>query len=302
MRIVFAGNPEPAVLTLQELQKHHTIVAVITSPARAQGRGQKVAHSKVAEFALQQKLPLIETANINTDERVEALEYDLGVVVAFGQRIGERLLGKTKWMNVHYSLLPRWRGAAPVQYALMYGDDVTGVSTFFLEKELDAGPLIAQATYTPTVDETATTLLHELSHIGASLASHSLEIIEQEVVNTRAQESAEITYAPKIEPADLVLQWNQSAIALERKVRALLDKPLAFTTFRGKRIQIGRLRISDQVLDAAPGTLISEGEDLYVATGSVLVQLTTVKPEGKSWMDASAWWRGIQDRENANFT
>ncbi|MEN9923220.1 MAG: Methionyl-tRNA formyltransferase, partial [Actinomycetota bacterium] len=115
MRIVFAGNPEPALLTLQELQKHHTIVAVITSPARPQGRGQKVAHSKVAEFALQQNIPLIETANINTDERVEALEYDLGVVVAFGQRIGERLLGKTKWMNVHYSLLPRWRGAAPVQ-------------------------------------------------------------------------------------------------------------------------------------------------------------------------------------------
>jgi methionyl-tRNA formyltransferase len=162
--------------------------------------------------------------------------------------------------------------------------------------------LIAQATYTPAVDETATTLLHELSHIGASLASHSLEIIEQEVVNTRVQESAEITYAPKIEPADLVLQWNQSAIALERKVRALLDKPLAFTTFRGKRIQMGRLRISDQVVDVAPGTLISEGEDLYVATGSVLVRLTTVKPEGKSWMDASAWWRGIQDRENANFT
>lgn len=300
MNIVFAGNPEPAVKTLIALRQHHTVVAVITSIEKPQGRGNKISKSPVAMYALEQGLPLIETVNINADDRIAALNFDMGVVVAFGQLIGPGLLKRSPWMNVHYSLLPRWRGASPVQHALLYGDDITGVTTFFLESELDAGPIIAQATYVPQPHETTSTLLNALTDVGADVAIQSLRIIEQGVVEAKMQ-SGEITYAPKLVQEDCRVDWKQSAIAIERRVRALYEKPTAFTTLNKKRVQLGPLEISTISSEASPGVVFGHDRDVFVSTGSVPVRLGMLKPEGKSWMHASDWWRGIQQKDRVEF-
>ncbi len=300
MNIVFAGNPEPAVKTLMALQKHHHIVAVITSPEKPKGRGHKTTKSPVALYAIEQGLNLIETPNINSDDRIQALQFDIGVVVAFGQLIGSALLDQSPWVNVHYSLLPRWRGASPVQHALLYGDDITGVTTFFLEAELDAGPIIAQATYVPGPDETTSTLLNELTSLGSDLAIQSLGIIEQGVVEAKLQ-SGEIAYAPKLSHDDRRIEWGQSAIAIERRVRALFEKPTAFTTFNTKRIQLGPLEIGNISSDSIPGVVFEKNNDVFVTTGSVPVRLGVLKPEGKAWMQAIDWWRGIQQKDHVEF-
>lgn len=300
MNIVFAGNPEPAVETLMALQKHHHIVAVITSLEKPQGRGHKTAKSPVAMYAIDQGFTLIETQNINKDERISALQFDLGVIVAFGQLIGPELLRQSQWMNVHYSLLPRWRGASPVQHAVLYGDDITGVTTFFLEAELDAGPIIAQATHALDSNETHATLMKSLTTLGADLTIQSLAIIEQGVVDPKPQ-SGEITYAPKLSQVDCRIDWTQSAIAIERRVRALYEKPAAHTTCATKRIQLGPLVMSNIPSNQVPGTVFEQNKELFVTTGSNLVRLGNIKPEGKSWMQAIEWWRGIQDKENVKF-
>lgn len=300
MRIVFAGNPEPAVQTLIALRQEHSVEAVITSIPKPQGRNHTSIHSAVATYALEHGIPLIETSNINTDERLKHLNYDIGVVVAFGQLIGANLLARSPWVNVHYSLLPRWRGASPVQYALMYGDDITGVTTFFLETQLDAGPIIAQATYMPRPEETGTSLLKELTKMGSTLAVQSLRIIENSSINAKSQ-TDEITYAPKITAEDCRIDWTQSAIAIDRKVRALFDRPTAFTTLRTKRIQLGPTEISAVASDGQPGSLVEKEKSIYVCTGSVDLCLGKVKPEGKNWMDARDWWRGLHDNENLVF-
>lgn len=300
MKIVFAGNPEPAVQTLIALQQEHTVEAVVSSVPKPQGRKHTAIRSAVATYALENGIPLIETSNINTDERFEQLKYDIGVVVAFGQLIGSKLLARTPWVNVHYSLLPRWRGASPVAHALMYGDDITGVTTFFLESQLDAGPIIAQATYMPGPKETGTTLLKELSKIGATLAVQSLRIIEDTSLVAKPQTN-EITYAPKITTGDCRIDWKQSALAIDRKVRALLDKPTAFTTLENKRIQLGQIEVSTSTSDGLPGSLVEREKSIYVLTGSVDIRLGKVKPEGKTWMDAQEWWRGLRDKDNLVF-
>jgi len=300
VRIVFAGNPEPAVTTLAALKENHTIVAVVTSEQKPQGRGRKQNKSPVAQYALEHMLPLIETPNINKDARLEQLEYDVGVVVAFGQMIGKTLLAKTRWMNVHYSLLPRWRGASPVQHALMYGDDVTGVTTFFLESELDAGPILAQATYVPSVQETGTSLMRELTDIGADLALQSLQVMEQGIASATGQ-AQEITYAPKLTQDDCRIEWSQSAVAIERRVRALFEKPTAFTTFRSKRLQLGPIVLAAESIEGQAGSIVELDDEIYVCTGSAPLRLGIVKPEGKSWMQAIAWWRGVQNKQNERF-
>lgn len=300
MNIVFAGNPEPAVETLIALRKQHNVVAVITSIEKPKGRGHAITKSPVALYAIEQGLKLIETRNINNDEQVAALEFDLGVVVAFGQLIGSALLTRTPWINVHYSLLPRWRGASPVQHALLYGDDITGVTTFFLESELDAGPVIAQATYVPRPVETTSTLLNELTSLGSDLVLQSLGIIEKGVVEAKDQ-SGEITYAPKLTQDDCRIEWGQSAIAIDRRVRALFEKPTAFTTVKTKRVKLGPLEISDISSDYTPGVVFEQKNEVFVATGSVPVRLGMLKPEGKSWMQAIDWWRGIQQKDHVKF-
>lgn len=300
MRIVFAGNPQPAVETLATLHREHEIIAVITSPEKPQGRGHKAHKSAVAKYAIENSLPLIETQNINADEQIKKLQFDLGVVVAFGQLIGTELLDCNPWLNVHYSLLPRWRGASPVQHSLLYGDDVTGVTTFFLERDLDSGPIIAQATYVPREDETGSSLMDVLSEVGATLASKSLRIIEEGIVEPRAQ-VGETTYAPKITNDDLRINWSKSAIEIERKTRAFYEKPGAFTTFRSKRIQIGPTAFESPENSHVPGTIFEVNKKIFVATGSTPVQLNMVKPEGKNWMDAASWVRGIHNRESMVF-
>lgn len=300
MRIVFAGNPQPAVETLAILRTEHDILAVITSPEKRQGRGHKEHKSPVARFAIENSLPLIETHDINTEETLKNLDFDLGVVVAFGQLIRGELLERNPWLNVHYSLLPRWRGASPVQHSLLYGDDVTGVTTFFLERDLDSGPIIAQATYVPRSNETGSSLMNVLSEIGATLALKSLNIIEEGIAEPRAQ-VGEITYAPKITSDDVRINWSQSAIEIDRKVRAFFEKPGAFTIFRSKRIHLGPLAFERAEDSHEPGTIFEVNKEVFVATGSTPVRLTLVKPEGKYWMDAASWLRGIHNRESMVF-
>ena len=300
MRIVFAGNPQPAVETLATLHTAHDIVAVITSPEKPQGRGQKEHKSPVAKYAIENSLPLIETHNINTEETLRNLDFDLGVVVAFGQLIRGELLERRPWLNVHYSLLPRWRGASPVQHSLLYGDDVTGVTTFFLEPDLDSGPIIAQATFVPGKNETGSSLMDVLSEVGATLALKSLSIIEEGIAEPRAQ-VGEITYAPKITNDDLRINWSHSAIEIDRKIRAFFEKPGAFAIFRSKRIHLGPVDFENADDTYEPGTIFEVNKEVFVATGSIPLRLSLLKPEGKHWMDAASWLRGIHNRESMVF-
>ena len=296
LRLVFAGSPAAAVPSLRALAASgHQVVAVVTREDSPQGRRGVLTPTPVADAALDLGIPVIKAnrlAGAATDE-ITALAADLGVIVAYGGLVREPLLSAPVhgWINLHFSLLPRWRGAAPVQRALIAGDETTGAAVFQLVPELDAGDVFGVISHPIGALETAGHLLESLSHTGAELLARVVDGIADGTATAHPQ-VGEVTLAPKLSLADGVVPWHSDAATVTNLIRGVTPEPGAFTTLDGARLKILEARIARDAPRLAPGHLAQEGKLILIGTSTDPVELVTVHPAGRKAMNAGDWWRG----------
>ena len=276
------------------------MVAVLTRPDAPAGRGRKVSRSPVAERADAAGLPVLRPPSPREPEFLEhlaELAVDCAPVVAYGALIPLAALDLPRhgWVNLHFSLLPAWRGAAPVQHAIMAGDEVTGASTFRLEAGLDTGPVFGTVTEPIDARDTAGDLLDRLAVSGARLLVATLDGIEDGTLEARPQPADGISLAPRIEPADARIDWTLSAHVVDRRIRGVTPAPGAWTTWRGDRLRVGPVSwlLDGPALDS--GELLFESGEVYVGTGNgAPVLLDEVQPAGKRMIPAADWARGAR--------
>ncbi|WP_341361142.1 methionyl-tRNA formyltransferase [Georgenia sp. M64] len=301
MRLLFAGTPEVALPSLRALiGSAHDVVAVLTRPDAPRGRGRGMAASPVAALAREEGIPVLTPRTLREDGVAEQLA-DLGVdaapVVAYGNIIPAHLLDVPAhgWVNLHFSLLPAWRGAAPVQRALIAGDEVTGASTFRIEQGLDTGPVYGTLTEDVRPRDTAGDLLARLAVSGAGLLVATLDAIADGSARPQPQGTDGLSHAAKLEAADARVRWVDPALAVDRLVRGCTPAPGAWTTLPdGSRLKLGPVRPRPDVDDLRPGEMRTSKHEVLVGTGSVAVALGDVAPAGKGWMAAEAWARGAR--------
>src|SRR5215469_8952040 len=298
MRLVFAGTPATAVPTLDALLKsRHSLAAVITRPDAKSGRGQQVAPSPVAARAEEAGVEILRPERPGDPDflaRLRQIGPDCCPVTAYGALIPQAALDipAQGWVNLHFSILPAWRGAAPVQHAILHGDDVTGASTFLIVKELDAGPVYGVLTEPVRPDDTTGTLLGRLAHSGAELLVATLDGIEEGTVQAVPQPAEGVSFAPKITPADAHVDWKLPAHVVDRQIRACTPDPGAWTELDGVRVKLGPVSVNDSDQDLAPGELQAGRQAVLVGTGSRPVRLGNVQAPGKRRMTAPEWARG----------
>jgi methionyl-tRNA formyltransferase len=299
VRIVFGGTPDVAIPSLDALaDSRHELVAVVTRPDAPRGRGKKLTASPVAQRAAELGIEVLKPQRPRDEEfltRLTELAPDCCPVVAYGALLPQRVLEIPRhgWVNLHFSLLPAWRGAAPVQRAILAGDQITGATTFRIVLELDAGPILATVSEPIRPDDTSGDLLHRLSLSGARLLVETLDGIEDGTLTATPQPEtdAQVSYASKINVEDARIDWTKSADVLDRLIRACAPAPGAWTTFRGERFKINSARISDAVL--APGVLQISKRAVRVGTATQALQLDEIQAQGKKPMAAADWARGI---------
>ncbi|MGC3955774.1 MAG: methionyl-tRNA formyltransferase [Propionicimonas sp.] len=299
MRLVFAGTPTVAARTLEHLLDHsaHEVVAVISRPDAPVGRSKRPVPSPVAELALQRGIELLRPARPGDPEVVERLTDlapDACPVIAYGALLPQRVLDIPThgWLNVHYSLLPRWRGAAPVQRAILAGDRVTGVSVFRLVSAMDAGPVFATSSVEIGPTETSGELLERLTPVGAELLVTTLDQVADGSAVAVEQPEEGITIAPKLTVEDAHLDWTAPANLLARAVQACNPSPMAWTTYAGDRFRV--LRAEPAEGDLAPGQVQASRREVLAGTGAGALRLVEVQPQGKRPMPATAWANGLR--------
>lgn len=299
MRIVFMGTPESAVPSLRRLiEAGHEIVAVWTQPDKPSGRGDKMRSPPVKEFALQHKLPIEQPKKIKTDEAKDlfaSYNADVAVVVAYGRILPAYYLGAPikGCINVHFSLLPKYRGAAPANWAIVKGETRTGVTTMFIEEELDAGPILLQSETEISPTETTPELMQRLADMGAELLSETLANIDG--ITPKRQDDREATFAPLLTKADGAINWSNRAIEIERSVRGFQPWPHAYTDHNGRRLIIWRaMAIDDDRSVAGEGEVITaHGDDLIVKCGEdSALRLLEVQPESTRRMSVRDFLNG----------
>jgi methionyl-tRNA formyltransferase len=296
MRILFAGTPEVAVPSLNRLiEAGQEVVGVLTRPDAAVGRKRVLTPSPVAARAQALGLPVLKARRV-TDEataQIAAWKPEAAAIVAYGGIIPAAALAVPPhgWVNLHFSLLPAWRGAAPLQYSVIHGDDVVGATTFRLEEGLDTGPVYGTLALTPRADATSGELLAELADSGAELLAQTISGLAEGRVEPRPQEG-EPTYAPKLTLEDGRLYWALPAIALDRRARGVTPEPGAWTILDGQRFKLEPPRPRPDVEGVAPGHLAWAGKALVIGTGTHALELTRVQPAGKKMMPAADWARG----------
>ena len=301
MRLVFAGTPQPAVPSLEALlASRHEVVAVVTRPDAPAGRGRTLRPSPIRVLAEEHGLEVLTPGHpreADFQDRLAALAPDCCPVVAYGALVPRSVLDVPRqgWVNLHFSLLPAWRGAAPVQHAILAGDEVTGASTFRLEEGLDTGPVFGVVTETIHPTDTAGDLLERLSVAGAGLLVATLDALEEGTVTARPQPAEGVSLAPKITVADARIDWSQPALRVDRVVRGCTPAPGAWTTFRERRVKLGPVTVTAQQL--AAGEL--DGD--LVGTATTAVRLGRVRPEGKGEMAAADWLRGLRVQPGERF-
>jgi methionyl-tRNA formyltransferase len=301
VRVVFAGTPQVAVPSLEALlASRHEVVGVLTRPDARAGRGRQSAESPVKQVASRHHLPVLQPATLKDPEVVAALaalEPDACPVVAYGLLVPPPALAVPRlgWVNLHFSLLPAWRGAAPVQHAIMAGDDVTGATTFLLEEGLDTGPVLGRLTETVRPRDTAGELLERLATAGAGLLVATLDGLEDGELTPVPQPGDGVSHAPKLTVEDARVDWTLPAFAVDRRVRGCTPSPGAWTTFRGGRLKLGPVTVHT-VRDHAlrVGELVVARDAVLVGTGTVPVELGDVQPPGKRPMPAVDWARGAR--------
>ena len=299
MRCVFAGTPDVAAVALRALlDSRHEPVAVLTRPDARAGRGKELAASPVAVLAREAGLELLQptsTRDAALAERLAALAPDCAPIVAYGGLIPAGLLDVPRlgWVNLHFSLLPAWRGAAPVQHAVWHGDDVTGATTFRLDEGMDTGPVFGTVTEAVRPDDTSGDLLARLAVTGAGLLIATLDALEEGAVQAVAQ-SGEPSLAPKLGVDDARIRWDHPAVGVDRLVRACTPAPGAWTMVGDDRLRVQPVRIVADGPQLAPGQIEASRDGVLVGTASAPVRLGLVQPAGKRPMPAADWVRGAR--------
>ncbi|MET9777068.1 methionyl-tRNA formyltransferase [Streptomyces sp. NPDC006367] len=304
MKLVFAGTPEVAVPALDALiaSERHEVAAVVTRPDAPAGRGRRLVASPVAERAEEAGIEVLKPAKPRDPDflaRLREIAPDCCPVVAYGALLPRVALDVPVhgWVNLHFSLLPAWRGAAPVQHALMAGDEITGASTFLIEEGLDSGPVFGTVTETVRPTDTSGDLLTRLAFAGAGLLAATMDGIEDGSLKAVPQPAEGVTLAPKITVEDARIDWTAPALRVDRVVRGCTPAPGAWTTFRGERLKLVQAAPVPDRTDLAPGQLAAGKNNVYAGTGSHAVELLWVQPQGKKPMRGADWARGVRIAE-----
>lgn len=306
MRVVFAGTPEVAVPALDAIAaSRHELVGVVTRPDAPAGRGRKLVASPVAQRAEELGVPLLKPEHPRDPDfqaELRALAPDCCPVVAYGALLPQSALDipPLGWVNLHFSCLPAWRGAAPVQHSIWAGDEVTGATTFRIVKAMDAGPTFGVMTERIRPTDTAGDLLGRLAEGGAGLLVTTLDHLEDGDIEAREQPEDGVSMAPKITVEDAQVDWTEPAAAVDRRIRACTPGPGAWSTYDDERIKVGPVAPEPDV-SLAPGTLEVRKNAVLVGTGTHAVRLGEVKAFGKRQMPAADWARGTRVESGARF-
>ncbi len=308
MRLVFAGTPAPAIPALDALAaSSHEIVAVVTRPDAIAGRGRSLQRSPVGIWADERGIEVLTPARPREEEfqaRLREIAPDCVPVVAYGALVPQNALDIPKhgWINVHFSLLPAWRGAAPVQHAVLHGDEITGASVFQLEAGLDTGPVYGTVVDEIRPTDTSGDLLDRLSVEGAELLVRVLDGIEAGALIPVPQRPDGVSLAPKILVSDAEIRWSEPAFAVDRRIRACTPEPGAWTTLASDRLKLGPVRPVSDGPALASGEILVEKSRVLVGTATTPVELGEVRAAGKKPMRASDWARGARPAVGTRFT
>lgn len=315
MRIIFMGTPEFAVPVLESLiNSRHEVVAVVTQPDRPKGRGKNMQFSPIKECALAHNIPVMQPVNVSVPEVIDELrayEPELIVVVAFGQFVTKKIREMPKYgcINVHASLLPKYRGAGPIQWAVINGEKESGVTTMYMCREIDKGDMLLKDTVTLDPKETGDSLHDKLSMMGGPLLLKTIDQLEDGSAVRIPQCEEESTYAPKLEKTMGNIDWTMDADRIERLVRGLNSWPGTFTKIHGKTVKIWdcdvvrQETLTENQAAAKPGTVIvSEKDQLIVKAGNGALSLRMLQPEGKKNMTVDAYLRGYPIAQGELFT
>ncbi|MFD3537369.1 methionyl-tRNA formyltransferase [Streptomyces sp. NPDC058664] len=301
MKLVFAGTPEVAVPALDALlaSGRHEVAAVVTRPDAPAGRGRRLVASPVAQRAEEAGIEVLKPVRPRDEDflaRLREIAPDCCPVVAYGALLPKAALDipARGWVNLHFSLLPAWRGAAPVQHSLMAGDQVTGASTFLIEEGLDSGPVYGVVTEDVRPTDTSGDLLTRLAFAGAGLLAATMDGIEDGTLKAVPQPAEGVTLAPKIQVEDAHVDFAAPALRVDRVVRGCTPAPGAWTVFRGERLKLIQVTPLPDRTDLAPGELAVGKNNVYAGTGSYAVELLWVQPQGKKPMKAADWARGVR--------
>ena len=300
MKLVFAGTPAPAVPALRALldSGRHEVVAVVTRPDAQAGRGRRVVRSPVGALADSRGIEVLTPARAGDPAflaRLAELAPDACPVVAYGALLPQAALDipRLGWVNLHFSLLPAWRGAAPVQAAIRAGDEITGASTFRIVKELDAGPVFGVVTETIGATDTAGSLLGRLSESGAKLLLSTMDGLADGSLVAREQPAEGLSYAPKVTVEDARVSFADPASAVDRQIRSVTPEPGAWAEFRGERFKLGPVTVLDEP-GPPPGEIVVERKRVLVGTATKPLRLGDVQAPGKKRMAATDWARGTR--------
>ncbi len=313
MRIVFWGTPDFALPGLNAiLGEGHEVVGIVTQPDRPAGRGRQIRHSPVKAFAVAESIPVLQPERARDPafiDQLRALEPELSVVIAYGQILKREVLELPERgsINVHASLLPELRGAAPINWAIIRGYTQSGVTVIRMVEKMDAGPILLQAEEPILPDERASDLWLRLSEIGAAVLVETLALMEAGVAEERAQDDSAATYAPRLGREDAHIDWSANATTLDRLLRGLDEVPGAWTTLPDGELKLFRPRPEvDHTSDAEPGTVIDvhahdDSDGILIACGSGALWVREVQPAGKRRMTAAEWARGRGVQPGARF-
>ncbi|MEU3049610.1 MULTISPECIES: methionyl-tRNA formyltransferase [unclassified Streptomyces] len=301
MKLVFAGTPEVAVPALDALiaSERHEVAAVVTRPDAPAGRGRHLVASPVAQRAQEAGIEVLKPVRPRDEDflaRLREIAPDCCPVVAYGALLPKAALEVPArgWVNLHFSLLPAWRGAAPVQHAIMSGDEMTGAATFLIEEGLDSGPVYGVLTEPVRPTDTSGDLLTRLAFAGAGLLLATMDGIEDGTLHAVPQPAEGVSHAPKVTVEDAHVDFSAPALRVDRMVRGCTPAPGAWTAFRGERLKLVQVTPAPGRTDLAPGELDAGKHSVHAGTGSHAVELVWVQPQGKKPMRAADWARGVR--------
>ena len=309
MKVIYMGTPDFSVGALEAIIKAgHEVVLVVTQPDKPKGRGKAMQASPVKECALSHGIEVFQPTKIRESENVEYLRKfgaDIFVVAAFGQILPKSILDMPKYgcVNIHASLLPKYRGAAPIQWAVINGDEVTGVTTMLMNEGIDTGDMIAKKQVRLAEDETGGSLFDRLAETGAELIVETMKMLEEGTAEFTPQNSEEATHTSMISKELGSIEWSKPAAEIERLIRGLNPWPSAYTRLKGKTFKIWKAQVVEVSSSDKPGTIIKIGKDeLLVQTGEGALSLIEVQLEGKKRMDVASFLRGCQIEEGIVLT
>ena len=308
MRLVFAGTPDVALPALDAIDaSHHELLAVVTRPDAPAGRGRRNTRSAVARWADEhgvRVLQPVKPSELGFLAELTELDPDCCPVVAYGALVPKTALDVPRlgWVNLHFSVLPAWRGAAPVQHAIMAGDEVTGATTFLLERGLDTGPVLGVLTETVRPTDTAGDLLERLSRAGAGLLVASLDGLEDGSIVPVPQPAEGVSLAPKVTVEEARVDWTLPGFAVDRRIRGCTPAPGAWTTFRGERLKLGPVRPVPDADSLGPGELRVTRDAVLVGVAGGVVALGDVQPAGKRMLPPADWARGARPQPGERLT